>query len=233
MPYKNIVFVKLEKRLLNDHRWFTMSEKAQLLYIKLMLGCAETYNKLPSESLTLRQQLRITWKKSVFDSAIKEIENNFPKFKKDGNYYYFEDFENKTNYIRECPSNAQVLPKEGVYIDKEKDIDKEEDKEERIIGERTLIVKDYFLDLLPTDLNPEKVLAWADWVDYRKEIKKRLTKSTAKQQIQFLLSQPSFVACINQSIKNGWQGLFEIKKENVKTANHQYEQPKESKYDYK
>lgn len=125
MPYKNIVFVKLEKRLLNDHRWFSMSDKAQLLYIKLMLGCAETYNKLPANSQLLRQQLRITWKKKVFDSAIKEIEFNFPKFKKDGNFYSFEEFDTKTNYRREIPSNTQVTPKEGIDIDKDIDIDKE------------------------------------------------------------------------------------------------------------
>lgn len=129
MPYKNIVFVKLEKRLLNDHRWFGMSDKAQLLYIKLMLGCAETYNKLPSNCLLLRQQLRITWKKKVFDLALKEVEQNFPKFKKSENYYYFEDFESKTNYIRDCPSVAQIPPKAGTDIDKEKDIDKEQEQE--------------------------------------------------------------------------------------------------------
>jgi hypothetical protein len=125
MPYKNIVFVKLEKRLLNDHRWFGMSDKAQLLYIKLMLGCAETYNKLPTKQTLLRQQLHIGWKQNVFDSALKEVMEAFPKFKKDENRYYFEDFETKTNYIRECPSNAQVFPKEVTDIDKDIYIDKD------------------------------------------------------------------------------------------------------------
>lgn len=121
MPYKNIVFVKLEKRLLNDHRWFGMSDRAQLLYVKLMLGCAETYNKLPTDSLTLRKQLRIGWRKDVFDSAIKEIISNFPKFRKVGNFYQFDEFETKTNYIRETLGQSQIIPKDGVDIEKEKE----------------------------------------------------------------------------------------------------------------
>ena len=129
MPYKNIVFVKLEKRLLNDHRWFGMSDKAQLLYIKLILGAAETYNKLPSDWLLLRRQLRCEWKPNVFQKALDEIQNNFPKFKKNGKFYYFEEFENKTNYIRESLGSAQVLPKVGVDKEKEEDIEKEKDIE--------------------------------------------------------------------------------------------------------
>ena len=129
MPYKNIVFVKLEKRLLNDHRWFTMSDKAQLLYIKLLLGAAETYDKLPTNSQTLRTLLRISWRKECFDSALEEILNNFPRIKKVGNYYQIEEFETKTNYIRANPSDAQVVPK--VDVDKEKDKDKDINKQKK------------------------------------------------------------------------------------------------------
>lgn len=138
MPYKNIVFVKLEKRLLNDFRWFGMSDKAQLLYIKLMLGCAETYNKLPTDWKLLGQLLHINWKRNVIESALKEIQDAYPKFQKDGDSYYFKDFHEKTNYIRDCPSSAQVVPKVGV--DKEKDIDIDIDKEEDI-DVRNLFIK--------------------------------------------------------------------------------------------
>jgi len=58
MSYTNIVFVKLEKRLLNDPRWWTLSEPAQLIYIKLILLAAETYNKIPKNDEILRQALR-------------------------------------------------------------------------------------------------------------------------------------------------------------------------------
>ena len=117
----------------------------------------------------------------------------------------------------------------------------------RRVSDRELVIKDYFLDLLPIDLEPEKILAWADWVDYRKEIKKKLIRATAKEQIKFLLAQSDFVGSIRQSIKNQWQGLFEVKdgtyrNNHQNNANrmggrfprpHKFEIPKNSKYDYK
>lgn len=127
MPYRNIVFVKLEKRLLNDYRWFAMSDKAQLLYIKLILAAAETGNKLPTNWTLLRRLLHLEWKLNVFQKAMTEIVNNFPKFRKDGEFYFFEEFESKTNYIRECPGSARGVPKDGIDKEKEIDIDKEKD----------------------------------------------------------------------------------------------------------
>lgn len=55
--------------------------------------------------------------------------------------------------------------------------------------------------------------SWYDWVTHRTEIKKKLTPSTAKKQIQFLggRADPEIIAIINQSITNGWTGLFELK----------------------
>jgi len=55
--------------------------------------------------------------------------------------------------------------------------------------------------------------AWEEWEQYQKEKKKKLTPSTAKKQIKFLGGRagPEAVAIINQSITNGWTGLFELK----------------------
>ena len=52
---------------------------------------------------------------------------------------------------------------------------------------------------------------WCEWVDYRAEIKKKLTPRSAKMQLKFLSEQPNPAKCIEQSIKNQWQGLFEEK----------------------
>lgn len=128
MPYKNIVFVKLEKRLLNDSRWFGMSEAAQLIYVKLILIAAETYNRIPAKIGVLTSLLRTNSRRSTILNAIKEIELNFPKFKKVDDFYIFEDFESKTNYVRDIQRNALGTPKEAVYKDKDKEEDKEENK---------------------------------------------------------------------------------------------------------
>jgi hypothetical protein len=58
--------------------------------------------------------------------------------------------------------------------------------------------------------------AWLEWEQYRKEKKQKLTPSTKKKQMQFLGGRagPEAIAIINQSITNGWTGLFELKQNN-------------------
>lgn len=57
--------------------------------------------------------------------------------------------------------------------------------------------------------------AWFRWVDYRKEIKKTLKQSSVDLQWkQFILwGENKSIDSINQSITNGWTGLFEPKQQ--------------------
>lgn len=57
--------------------------------------------------------------------------------------------------------------------------------------------------------------SWQRWLTYRREIKKPITLTAAETQIEFLQKFPATVAVeiINQSIRNQWQGLFELKKQ--------------------
>lgn len=71
----------------------------------------------------------------------------------------------------------------------------------------------YKIDL-PINFNTESFLnTWEEWEIYRKEKKCKLTKTTVKKQIKFLSAYPveTAIEIINTSIRNGWQGLFEIK----------------------
>jgi hypothetical protein len=54
-------------------------------------------------------------------------------------------------------------------------------------------------------------LAWAKWYDFRKEIKKRLTPTTVISQLKKLSEFSDPVASIENSITNGYMGLFEVK----------------------
>jgi hypothetical protein len=70
----------------------------------------------------------------------------------------------------------------------------------------------------PADAVPfvDKVLkVWDEWVQFRKEKKAALTPTTIKKQIQFLggRGDPEIIAILNQSMTNGYTGLFELKKE--------------------
>lgn len=61
--------------------------------------------------------------------------------------------------------------------------------------------------------------AWSEWQQHRKEIRKPLTFTSAKQQIQKLaqMGVNRAIEAIKHSITNGWQGIFEPKPQN----NHQ------------
>src|SRR5690606_3267328 len=65
--------------------------------------------------------------------------------------------------------------------------------------------------------------AWLEWEQFRKEKKQKLVASTVKRQIQFLggRGDPEIIAILNQSITNGWTGLFELKpKHNGNNGRH-------------
>ena len=58
-------------------------------------------------------------------------------------------------------------------------------------------------------------IALNDWIDYRKEIKKPLKSMSIDRIIKKLSqhSQETQEAMVEQSIENGWQGLFDVKKQ--------------------
>lgn len=61
--------------------------------------------------------------------------------------------------------------------------------------------------------SPFFMVKWREWWDYRKEIKKPLKATTAKKQLAFLETQGrDAVEVLEQSMVNGWTGLFPLKK---------------------
>ena len=104
-------------------------------------------------------------------------------------------------------SNVTVTQSNATVIE----IDKDKELKKHSVDYFESLYTEYFLEfvnLLPTDV-------WEKWVDYRKETKHKLTKMTAEAQLKKLLKlnqqghKP--IDIINQSIENGWQGLFEVK----------------------
>lgn len=64
---------------------------------------------------------------------------------------------------------------------------------------------------------------WQEWIKYRKEKKKPVTKTTEKKQLEQLAAWHSagydVIECINQSMLSGWLGLFpKIKQQNTTYA---------------
>lgn len=68
------------------------------------------------------------------------------------------------------------------------------------------------MEVLPDWLD---VNSWHEWVEFRKEIKKKLTTKSIKSQLEFLGQHKGVhKQIIKQSIMNGWTGLFELKRNN-------------------
>lgn len=67
----------------------------------------------------------------------------------------------------------------------------------------------------------EKV--WQEWVAFRKEKKKTLTPITIKKQLKMLSEyKKDHVAMLEQSMTNGWVGIFPIKTSSVTSKNGSY-----------
>lgn len=61
------------------------------------------------------------------------------------------------------------------------------------------------IQVCPANVSPD---TWADWCQHRKEIRKPLTATTCAKQAKTLAGHHAPDAVINQSISNGWTGLF-------------------------
>lgn len=116
MAYRKIHWIKLEKRLLNDHRFYTMSQDSQLVYLKLLMLAAETANKVPKSHAILRAALRATQEETEIGKSIKEIKEHFPKFKEHKNFYYFLGWSTRHNWVdtSKSPSNSSATNKLAV-----------------------------------------------------------------------------------------------------------------------
>lgn len=68
-----------------------------------------------------------------------------------------------------------------------------------------------FEDLIPPSLKtPEFEIAWDQWCKFRRATRHTITRETARRQLATLGRYPPGVAiaAIDQSIEQGWQGLF-------------------------
>ena len=93
--------------------------------------------------------------------------------------------------------------------DKDKEKEKEKEKEKKPREKKNY---EYARDDLPEKIrNDAFEKAWLDWIDYRRKKGVTVLDKTMQEQLVYLAIQPDAIAVIRTSIRNGWQGLFEIK----------------------
>lgn len=150
MPYANIQWIKLEKRLLNDPRFFTMSPAGQLFYIKFILLCAHFKNKVPRSISILRQLLRVDYDDPKMESLLNEIREHFPKVLSHKDYYYIKGFKSKHNWV--SPGSSEGVPKDAAdKIRKDKNEDKIRKEKITKVSEFFVSKKGYRRDELTHD----------------------------------------------------------------------------------
>lgn len=142
MPYKSIHWIKLEKRLLNDYRYYSMPERARLMFVELLMVAAETGNLIPQDLGTLKTILRTTSSEKEIAECLKIIESKFPKFGKRKGFYVFKEWSTRTNqvYSTDNPGISQGYPADMPGI-RRVDIDK--------IREEYIRLKGYKLSDIP------------------------------------------------------------------------------------
>jgi len=84
---------------------------------------------------------------------------------------------------------------------------------EGVVDEKPKRSKSLHIQLppIPVELDtPAFGIAWDEWIQYRKEIKKSLTPSSASQQLKTLAGWGvgAAIASIEASVVSGWRGLF-------------------------
>ena len=114
MPYANIHYVKIELRLLNDPRFFSMSDQAQLLYVKLIILCASLNNKVPRKFELLKEHLRTKHTEAELGKLMEEVREHFPKVLAHKEYYYIKDLSGYLHWVR--PRNSLGTPKEVIPL---------------------------------------------------------------------------------------------------------------------
>ena len=81
------------------------------------------------------------------------------------------------------------------------------------VKESKIKVKESKTEFPPEIDKPDFHKVWKEWIQFRSEIKKKLAPSTIKGQLKKLSKLPveTAIAMLEQSIQNGWQGIFPLK----------------------
>lgn len=183
---------QLLKSVIEDFGLFEFTEDKKYFYSARL---NDTIKAINEKSLIAKEKAEKRWSKSKAVAEQKQSSGNTEVMQ------------------QQCSSNATAIQIKQDKIKEDNSINPPLSPQ----GKKTEEI------LLPEVLNfPEFKAAWTEWVKYRKEKHQALKESTVKSQIKFLASFPAeAVEMIQQSIRNGWTGLFELKEYSKALRNQQ------------
>jgi hypothetical protein len=208
-------WIKLHRKFIN-WEWFDNNNMVKL-FIYLLLNCNHQDNnwhginikrgqfltsidKLSKNLKLTNQQTRtLIGKLKMSGELTSETTNQFTILTL-VNYNTYQDEKTKIN-----KQNNDKITNEQQTTNKQTN-NKQEDKKEK--NDKNKINSSLFL-------NENFVKIWEEWITFRKEMKKPLTETTIKKQIKHLeqFEVHNSILMIEQSIQNGWLGIFELKKD--------------------
>jgi len=118
-------------------------------------------------------------------------------------------------YELDIPSTSKIeVPTSKIEDTKDVTVKTVKTVEKKIVKRNKIEWDNNFTYLMPGHLleSQQFLNIWNDWINYRAEKKKPITDTTAKRQIALLSKYNAAVAVamIDQTIINGWQGIFQL-----------------------
>lgn len=111
MPRLIHEFAKVETRVLNDPRFFRLSEYEQLIYLKLLILAKVLNNKIYKQNDVLSDVMRDRRPLNDLKMTVKRLHKIFPKFKACKQFYFFDDFPER--YSKQEQSRVEYSRVEG------------------------------------------------------------------------------------------------------------------------
>jgi len=176
--------------------------------------------KLAQETGLTEQSVRTAIKKLKSTGELTSKSTNKYTVVTLTNYDFYQDKEkqltNKTtsNLTNEQQTNNKRVTTTKQLINKETIKTKYKDHVAKNCDAYVKTTKSENEVKIPANLNtPEFLQAWEEWQLYRKQKRQTLTDVSIKKQLEFLSSigAKDAVISINESIKNGYTGLFPVK----------------------
>ncbi len=137
-------FIKVEQRLLNDPRFYMLTEFEQLLYIKLLSLMKQTKNQIPKNYEAIKLYSRTNRSTTEVESAVNRLSEIFDNLKQNKYFWFFDGYEsryhNKT--FNKC-------------TDKDLDKDLDKDKEHLVVDSLLTAKKE-----LSKIAKPETIAKW-------------------------------------------------------------------------
>jgi hypothetical protein len=197
-------WIKVHRSLMTNKKWAMLSDAEKGQLVSMWIAAADAGGELPDDPMVIKKICQL---------------DEIPNLKRFNELGLIE--------WQSPQLDANLTPKRRQHdAPEESRVDQSRLDNNISAREKKLSTAPDLPDLPPCIPPP----AWANWLAYRKQIRKPIAAATAKQQINKLAhwhaAGHDLTAIINTSIERGWTGLFEPQKNEAKNGKQPTENPR-------